>query len=95
MIFEAIMGKVTEKFLSKGLQAAFGEESSGPNVAQITPPRFSPARVFASSPAGDADDATTFVDLYTSANFDDNLSDWEKRLTNYIKDDIVISNVRS
>ena len=86
------MGIVANKFLEKGLSAAFGEGSSGPNVAQISTPSFSPARVFSSSPAGDADDAS-FVDLYESADFDDNLLEWEKRLTNYVKDDIVISKV--
>ena len=91
-MLNAIMGIVANKFLEKGLSAAFGEGSSGPNVAQISPPSFSPARVFASSPAGDADDAS-FVDLYKSADFDDNLLEWEKRLTNYVKDDIVISKV--
>ena len=91
-MLNAIMGIVANKFLEKGLSAAFGEGSSGPNVAQISPPSFSPARVFASSPAGDADDAS-FVDLYDSAEFDDNLLEWEKRLTNYVKDDIVISKV--
>ena len=93
MIFKAIMSKVAGKFLEKGLSAAFGEDSSGPSVAQVTPPSFSPARVFASSPAGNADDATAFVDLYDSADFDDNLLEWEKRLTNYVKDDIVISKI--
>ena len=87
-----IMSAVANKFLEKGLSAAFGADSSGPNVAQVAPPSFSPARVFASSPAGDADDAS-FVDLYESADFDDNLLEWEKRLTNYVKDDIVISKV--
>ena len=87
------MGIVANKFLEKGLSAAFGEGSSGPNVAQVTPPSFSPARVFASSPAGNADDETAFVDLYDSADFDDNLLEWEKRLTNYVKDDIVISKI--
>ncbi len=86
------MGMVANKFLEKGLSAAFGEGSSGPNVAQVSPPSFSPARVFASSPAGDADDGS-FVDLYDSADFDTNLLEWEKRLTNYVKDDIVISKV--
>jgi len=91
-MLNAIMGIVANKFLEKGLSAAFGEDSSGPNVAQVSPPSFSPARVFASSPAGDADD-NSFVDLYDSADFDDNLLEWEKRLTNYVKDDIVISKV--
>ena len=91
-MLNAIMGIVANKFLEKGLSAAFGEGSSGPNVAQVSPPSFSPARVFASSPAGDADDVS-FVDLYESADFDDNLLEWEKRLTNYVKDDIVISKV--
>ena len=91
-MLNAIMGIVANKFLEKGLSAAFGEDSSGPNVAQVSPPSFSPARVFASSPAGDADDSS-FVDLYDSADFDDNLLEWEKRLTNYVKDDIVISKV--
>ena len=91
-MLNAIMGIVANKFLEKGLSAAFGADSSGPNVAQVTPPSFSPARVFSSSPAGSADDAS-FVDLYESADFDDNLLEWEKRLTNYVKDDIVISKV--
>jgi len=92
-MLNAIMGIVANKFLEKGLSAAFGEgTTSGPVGSQITPPSFSPARVFASSPAGDADDAS-FVDLYDSADFDDNLLEWEKRLTNYVKDDIVISKV--
>lgn len=91
-MLNAIMGIVANKFLEKGLSAAFGEGSSGPVGSQITPPSFSPARVFSSSPAGDADDAS-FVDLYESADFDDNLLEWEKRLTNYVKDDIVISKV--
>lgn len=92
MIFEAIMSKVAGKFIEKGLSAAFGEDSSGPSVAQITPPSFL-RQSFASSPAGNADDATAFVDLYDSADFDDNLLEWEKRLTNYVKDDIVISKI--
>ena len=77
-MWQAIIGSVASKFLSKGLSAAFGEGSQQQQIQRI-PVNFQTARTWAPEEAGKAD--TDFGELeYEDTSYNTHLLAWEKRL---------------
>ena len=77
-MFEAIIGSIAGKFLSKGLSAAFGEGSQQQQIQRM-PVNFQTARTWAPERAGKAD--TEFGELeHETTSYDTHLLAWEKRL---------------
>ena len=77
-IFNAIMGSVGKKILSKGLSAAFGEGSE-PQPIQRVPVNFKEARTYRPEEAGVGD--STFGQMsYETSDYNTHLLSWERRL---------------
>ena len=77
-MWQAIIGSVASKFLSKGLSAAFGEGSQQQQPQRI-PVNFQTARTWAPERAGKSD--TEFGEMeYEDTSYDTHLLAWEKRL---------------
>ena len=77
-MFEAIIGSIASKFLSKGLSAAFGAGSQQQEIQRI-PVNFQTARTWSPEGAGKAD--TEFGEMeYEDTSYDTHLLSWEKRL---------------
>ena len=80
-MFEAIIGSIAGKFLSKGLSAAFGEGSQQQQIQRM-PVNFQTARTWAPKAAGKSD--TEFGEMeYEDKSYDTHLLSWEKRLASY------------
>ena len=77
-MWQAIIGSVASKFLSKGLSAAFGEGSQQQQIQRI-PVNFQAARTWTPKAAGETD--TDFGELeHETTSYDTHLLAWEKRL---------------
>ena len=77
-MWQAIIGSVASKFLSKGLSAAFGAGSE-PQQPQRIPVNFQTARTWTPEKAGKSD--TEFGEMeYEDTSYDTHLLAWEKRL---------------
>ena len=77
-MWQAIIGSVASKFLSKGLSAAFGEGIQQQQIQRM-PVNFKTAGTWAPEGAGKAD--TDFGELeYKDTSYNTHLLAWEKRL---------------